>query len=170
MFGPRKVRFAVKYVAAILLIWSASDRCTLAQIPLRADDWKNGIPFQVNRTFGAILIRAQVNQRYATLIVDTGSSHTILSPAVMQVYPQSLEQAPVSANGSGLVGTAGWAEATVEIGAVTWIDRRVLVMNDFQDISNSMKQKIDGILGADLLREFSVVVIDYKHRRLVLLR
>lgn len=170
MLARRKALFAVKYAAAILLIGLVSAGCAAAQIRLPGDDSKNAIPFQVNSKFGAILITAQVNHRCATLIVDTGSSHTILSPALLQVYPQSLEQAPVPAKGSGLVGTAGWAKATVEIGAVTWSDRRILVMSDFPEMSNSMKQKIDGILGQDLLREFSVVVIDYKHRRLVLLR
>jgi len=38
-------------------------------------DSRNGIPFEVNRHFGSILIRAQVNGHPATLVVDTGSSH-----------------------------------------------------------------------------------------------
>ena len=41
-------------------------------------------------------------------------------------------------------------------------------MSDFQEISNSMKRRIDGILGEDVLKEFDSVVIDFKHHRLVL--
>ncbi len=129
----------------------------------------SGIPFEVNRHFGSILIQAQVNGQPATLVVDTGSSHTILSSELLQVRPLALEHADAPAKGSGYVGTAGWAKATVEVGTFRWPDRKVLVMNDFQQISNSMKQKVDGILGEDVLKEFDSVVIDFKHRRLFVL-
>jgi hypothetical protein len=129
---------------------------------------RSGIPFELNRSFGSILIRAQVNGRPATLLVDTGSSNTIVSSELLEVHPLALEHADAPASGSGYVGTAGWAKATVELGALRWTDRRVLVMNDFHEISNSMKQKVDGILGEDVLKEFSSVVIDFKHRRLLL--
>ena len=131
---------------------------------------RSGIPFGVDPQFGAILIRAQVNGHPATLIVDTGASHTILSSELLQVRPLSLEHADAPTKGSGYVGSAGWAKATVEVGAFTWPDQRVLVMSDFQDISNNMKRRIDGILGEDVLKEFASVVIDFKHHRLVLLR
>jgi hypothetical protein len=131
---------------------------------------QTGIAFEVNRPFGSILVRAQVNGRPATLIVDTGSSHTILSSELLQVRPLALERAETPVRGSGLVGSAGWAKATVELGALKWPDRRILVMSVFQEISNSMKHRVDGILGEDLLKEFDSVVIDFKHHRLFLLR
>lgn len=130
----------------------------------------SGIPFEVNRDFGSILIQAQVNGQPATLVVDTGSSHTILSSELLQVRPLALEHADAPAKGSGYVGTAGWGKATVEVGTLRWPDRKVLVMDDFQQLSNSMKQKVDGILGEDVLKEFDSVVIDFKHRRLFVLR
>jgi len=132
-------------------------------------DPQTGIAFEVNRPFGAILVRAQVNGRPATLIVDTGSSHTIFSLELLHVRPSALERADTPAKGSGYIGSAGWAKATVELGALRWPDQKILVMNDFQEISNSMKQRVDGILGEDILREFNSVVIDFKHHRLFLL-
>jgi hypothetical protein len=42
-------------------------------------------------------------------------------------------------------------------------------MNDFQEISNSMQRRVDGILGEDILREFDSLVIDFKHHRLDLI-
>ena len=36
------------------------------------------------------------------------------------------------------------------------------------DISGSRGQKIDGILGEDLVQEFAVVQIDFCHHRLIL--
>jgi hypothetical protein len=166
MFGLGENPPARRHAATILLIWFLAGP-TPAQGPPRESDSKNGVPFELNRTFGAILIRAQVNRHPATLIVDTGSSHTILSPALFEIRPQAWDDAPDAEKGSGLVGTARWAKATVEVGAVTWSDRRVLVMNDFQHLSSSMQERVDGILGEDVLREFSLVIIDYKHNRLV---
>jgi len=139
------------------------------QVVPGADDSRSGIPFEVNRNFGTILIQAQVNGQPATLVVDTGASHTILSSELLRVRSLALEHADAPAKGSGFVGSAGWAKATLEIRTMTWPNRRVLVMDDFQDLSKSMKQKVDGILGEDVLREFDSVVIDFKHHRLVLL-
>jgi hypothetical protein len=101
-------------------------------------------------------------------LLDTGSSNTILSSELLQVRPLALEHANAPAKGSGYVGNAGWAKATLEVGTLRWPDRKVLVMNDLQQISNSMKQRVDGILGEDVLKEFDSVVIDFKHRRLFL--
>lgn len=133
------------------------------------DDARNGIPFEINRVSGAILIRAQVNGQPVTLIVDTGSSHTILSSELLQVRALALQQAEAAAKGSGYVGRAAWAKATLQIGTMTWRDRTVLVMDDFRSMSNSMEHKVDGIIGEDVLKEFGSVVLDFKHQRLLLL-
>jgi Aspartyl protease len=153
-----------------VLTWLALTAVGWAQGLPKGDDPQSGIPFEVNRDFGAILIKAQVNGRPATLVVDTGSSHTILSSDLLQGRPLALEHADAPAKGSGWVGTAGWAKATIEVGTIRWQDRRFLVMNDFKEISSSMNRRVDGILGEDVLKDFDFVVIDFKHHRLVLLR
>jgi hypothetical protein len=79
-----------------------------------------------------------------------------------------LAHADAPAKGSGYVGSAGWAKASLEVGTTTWSDRKVLVMNDFQDMSNTLNERVDGIIGEDVLREFDSVIIDFKHRRLLL--
>jgi hypothetical protein len=152
----------------LVLTWLVATAIGWGQGPATGGDPNTGIPFEVNRQFGSILIRAQVNGQPATLVVDTGSSHTVLSSDFLRVSPLLLASVPVK--GSGLVGSAGWAKATMEVGAITWANRKVLVMDDFQEISKSMKQRVDGILGEDVLNEFGSVVIDFKHHRLVLLR
>jgi hypothetical protein len=80
----------------------------------------------------------------------------------------ALDQADPPAKGSGFTGRAGWANATVTLGANTWANRKILVTDDFREISKGMKQRVDGILGEDLLKEFHFVLIDFKHHRLVL--
>lgn len=152
-----------------VLTWLTATAVGWAQGVSTSDDSRNIIPIESSRNFNAILIRVQVNGQPATLVVDTGSSHTILSGELLRVRPLALEHADAPAKGSGYVGTAGWAKATVQVGPLRWRDRKVLVMNDFQEISNSMKQRVDGILGEDVLREFDSLLIDFKHHRLVLL-
>jgi len=125
------------------------------------------IPFEVNRQFGSILVRVRVNGASAVLLVDTGSSHTILSGNVLGLDPMLLERASAPVKGSGLIGIAGWATASIDLGSRGG-NRRVLVMNEFREISKGMKQRVDGILGEDVLNEFSSVAIDFKNRRLVL--
>jgi hypothetical protein len=41
-------------------------------------------------------------------------------------------------------------------------------MDDLPDISDSVGQKIDGILGEDVLQEFTLIRIDFSHRQLTL--
>jgi len=126
------------------------------------------IPFEVNRQFGSILVRVRVNGGSAVLLVDTGSSHTIVSGNVLGLNPMLLERASAPVEGSALIGIAGWATATIDLGRIRGVNRRVLVMNEFREISKGMKQRVDGILGEDVLNEFSSVAIDFKNRRLVL--
>ena len=158
----------MKHGVLLLLMILGATRVGRGQDVSGGDDPRSGIPFEVNRNFGAILIQAQVNGQPATLIVDTGASHTILSSELLRVRSLALAHAPAPAKGSGFVGNAGWAQANLEIQTMTWQNRKVLVMDDFQDLSKSMRQKIDGILGEDVLREFDSVVIDFKHHRLAL--
>jgi len=128
------------------------------------------IPFERNRQFGSILVRVRVNGEPAILLVDTGSSHTILNGNFLGLDPLLLERASAPVQGSGLIGIAGWATATIDLGGIKGGNRRVLVMNEFREISKGMKQRVDGILGEDVLDEFSSVAIDFKNGRLVLHR
>lgn len=169
MFAAQAIlRWGMK-LGFCLALMSAATTVFLGQDIPKQGDSQRGIPFEVNRRFGSILIRAQVNGHWATLVVDTGSSHTILSWELVQVSPLALPHAPAPSKASGLVGRGVWSKATLEIGAMTWTDHRVLVTNDFQDLSKSVSEKVDGILGEDVLKDFNSVVIDFQHHRLLLL-
>ena len=124
------------------------------------------IPFELNPRFGSILVRVRVNGEPAILLVDTGSSHTILNGNFLGLNPLLLERASAPVQGSGLIGIAGWATATIDLGRRK-TKRRVLVMDEFREISKGMNQRIDGILGEDVLDEFTSVAIDFEHHRLV---
>ena len=70
--------------------------------------------------------------------------------------------------GTGFVnGHAYWGKVTLETGTRIWTDHKVLI-EDMKNISDTIGQKIDGILGADILNEFQCVEIDFEHKLLVL--
>ena len=153
----------------------------LALLPLRASPQidaassltsgaAGGIPIELTHRFGLVLVRVEVNGRPATLVLDTGSSHTILSTQLVQVRVLALGDIARPSKGSGWVGSAGWIKATLKVGDAVWRDHEFLAMDDLPDISNAVGQKVDGILGEDVLKDFAVVAIDFKHRRLFLLR
>ena len=126
------------------------------------------IPFESNRAFGLILVRVEVNGRPAVLIVDSGSSQTIISPELGDVPTRTLRENGLSGHkGSGLTGLGVFKTATLRVGPITWRDRRVIVM-DMHELSKSMEQEIDGLLGMDFLREFGLVVVDSKNHKLIL--
>ena len=63
---------------------------------------------------------------------------------------------------------ATWIKATVKVGNTVWREHKFLAMDDLPDISDSVGQKIDGILGEDVLQEFTVIQIDLSNRQLLL--
>jgi hypothetical protein len=130
----------------------------------------DGIPIELTSRFSLVLVRLEVNGRPATLVVDTGSSHTILSTQFLQLQALDSDVGANPSKGSGLVGNAAWIKATVKVGNEVWRDHEFLAMGVLPDISNAVGQKIDGIMGEDILKEFAVVEIDFRHRRLILLR
>ena len=120
------------------------------------------VPFEFAVGRGSLLIRVRVNRQAALLIVDTGSSHTILRPSAAGV--NSSELALPRAEG-GVIGDALGQEVTLEVGAQVWRRRRIAVM-DLSAVLSAYQERVDGVLGIDFLLEFSQTVIDLKERRI----
>ena len=118
------------------------------------------IPFDFAADRGSLLVRARVDNRPVLLIVDTGSSHTILRPSAVGMSAAELA-APRS--GAGVIGDAVGREVTLEVGAREWRRRKVSVM-DLSQILSAYRERIDGLLGLDFLLEFSQAVIHLKKR------
>ena len=116
------------------------------------------IPFEFASGRGSLLVRARVNRQSALLIVDTGSSHTILRPSVAGI-PSGEVAKPRT--GAGVIGDAVNKVVTLELGQRAWPERRVTVM-DLSEPLSAYQEKIGGLLGLDFLLEFSRVVIDLK--------
>ena len=131
---------------------------SLAQRPVNGNSAELTIPFDFAVDRGSLLVRARINSRAAILILDTGSSHTILRPAAAGVNRAELA-APRT--GAGVIGDAVAREVTLEIGPRVWQRRRVSVM-DLSAALAAYREKIDGLLGVDFLLEFSQAVINVK--------
>jgi aspartyl protease len=124
------------------------------------------IPFEYAEGLGSLLVRARINQRSALLIVDTGSSHTIVRPTLIGVKPSELASPQT---GGGVIGDAVGREVTLEVGAQVWQRRRVAVM----DLSRALaeyREQIDGLLGLDFFLEFSQAIIALKERTVTFIR
>jgi predicted aspartyl protease len=125
------------------------------------------IPFQVNRSFGVMLIRAEVNGNPATLILDTGSNLTTISSRFVDVAIPPLRDKVSTQKGSGFSGTGVFTRASLKVGPVVWRDHRILAM-DTKEISKSLGENVDGLLGMDFLNEFEIVVVDLRQHKLIL--
>jgi predicted aspartyl protease len=113
------------------------------------------------------LVKVEVNGRPAVQIVDTGANQTIISSELGDMRPSLLERAVSPSKGSGWTGTGVFATATLRVGPIRWANHRVLLM-DTRDLSKSLGQRIDGLLGIDFFKEFEVVVVNLKNHKLIL--
>jgi hypothetical protein len=124
------------------------------------------VSFDFARDRGSLLIRANVDRKSAVLIVDTGSSHTIVRPALVGVNPAELSRAR---SGAGVIGDAIGREVTLEVGDQVWPRRRVSVM-DLTQVLAAYNERIDGLLGLDFLLEFSEANFNLKDRVVTFVR
>jgi hypothetical protein len=117
------------------------------------------IPFQYASGRGSLLVRARINRQAALLLIDTGSSHTILRPSLAGLDPS--EHLGKPRTGAGVIGDAIGRVVTLELGSRVWQERRVTVM-DLSEPLSAYQEKIGGLLGLDFLLEFSQVAINLK--------
>jgi len=125
------------------------------------------ISFEFSRAFGLMLIKMEVNGKPAVMVLDTGSNETFVSPKLVIVKELSLKAAVPMAKGSGYTGTAVVANAFLKVGSLGPKNCQILVM-DVSNLSKSLGQDVDGILGMSVLKDFETVTVDLRHRKLVI--
>lgn len=122
------------------------------------------VPFEIEPSQSAILVRGIANGKPVALILDTGATRTILAKELLKgAFPDPASR--FASDGPGLEARGRYAVADVELGGRAWRGRTVVGMN-LDQVSRAYRTKIDGLLGQDILREFSRVTIDYRARRL----
>lgn len=119
------------------------------------------LPFELDAGRDAILIRAEVNGKPALLLLDTGANRTVVRPELVGVSASELQAARFRSASPGLQAEFTFREATLRLGTREWRNRRLAVMN-LEQVSRAYGRQLDGILGRDILREFSRVSIDFK--------
>jgi gag-polyprotein putative aspartyl protease len=130
------------------------------QMPDKTPGAEVDLPFRNSKVLDAILVTVRVNGKDTVLIFDTGSNRTILSPEVADYDPRNRDQFQASFPESGAKAQARWGRINLQIEGQTWKDWQVVVKGQ-DDLSKMFRQKIDGILGKDVLNEFERVTIDF---------
>lgn len=121
------------------------------------------IPFEMDRDRTVILMRLTVNERPALMILDTGSTRTIVSPELANLGSSELAPSRFSSDGPGLRARGRWVEATLRLGEKVWKRRPVVAMS-LEEVSRAYGARVDGLLGHDVLAEFEQVTIDFRAR------
>ncbi len=151
----------MRWVTTIVAVW-------LLVLPVGAADFE--IPFKVYGKRHAILVQLAVNGKNRTFLLDTGSARTVMSPATVGASEFNLRLTRFRDRGPGATGEAMRGIASsLRLGKRVWYDRAVVVMN-LKEVSRIYGHRIDGLLGQDILTEFTLVVIDFKNRKIVFTR
>jgi len=106
-----------------------------------------------------ILLDAQVNAKPAVLLLDTRANFTLISLEASGVVAKLDALNPNKTTGA----TGEYVKGRVDLRLAErhWIERTVLVVN-MSEASKRIGEQVDGFIGQDILREFSVLRIDYK--------
>jgi hypothetical protein len=125
------------------------------------------LSFELDSRHDAILLSAELNGKPVTLLLDTGSTYTVLDAQLLGLTNLDLKISRFSSSGPGLRGEALWATARLRLGVRVWHDQRIVAMN-LKELTTRYGRPIHGILGQDILRQFDRVTIDFPARTLLL--
>jgi len=128
------------------------------------------LPAQIVSNF--FLVEApQVDGRTYRFMIDTGSSATLVSPALATALrPKGKAGPPVTVNVRGADGKeVGLTSVTLRQFALgeAGFERVPALIYDFTDLSDHLGVRIDGVIGFRLFRE-KLLTLDYPARRLVI--
>jgi hypothetical protein len=114
---------------------------------------------------GLFCVAARIDGTAATLLIDTGATHTILDRTSMErrgVPPTAAPDDQVAGLGTFFVPTAGTARVRLQLGALD-IPAIELMVVDLEEVCKARLDvgvcAIDGILGADLLTAHGAAIV-----------
>lgn len=147
---PNAIQNFVRLLALFTLL--------LVPLPNRARPAILRIPFRNVQTM--ILVDGKVNGNPAIFLVDTGADRTVVSARVYGNVLLKMQQLRRNRHGAGVSGASVTLTADLALAHRLWTSQRVSVMN-LDELNESLKLHIDGLIGQDILREFRYVRIDY---------
>lgn len=142
----------MRMLAAVLLLLATSAAAETVVVPLDKP-----------HAAGLLVVTASVNGRPVHLLVDTGATTTLLA---REVIGGSVAGTSFFAN-AGFVAQVRFYPVDLRLESREW-PKRMVAAADLTQIHRALGKEIDGVLGQDLLREFTSMQIDYKARTLTL--
>ena len=116
------------------------------------------------RVNGLILLDSKLNDKPAVFLLDTGANNSVVD--VHSAGFDGLRLDALRSTGStGAEGACTVREVKLSLEHRSSLNRRVCVM-DLSDVSRRMGVRVDGFIGADVLSEFSAVLVDFKNHRI----
>lgn len=112
------------------------------------------VPLEYATGKNALLIHARINNKPALLILDTGSSQTVLEPQIAGLKAEGNPHPEAGFRSDGVR-----HEVELQVGNMIWKKWPVKVMDQSETLSAYLENP-DGILGLDFLQEFSNVALD----------
>lgn len=110
-------------------------------------------PMRTDVLCGQVLVTCNINERPMLMMLDTGASHTVLHKANASSLP-NLEKPDKSQ-----VKPVGNAKKTPDVVLVSVsvagksMEKQMVLVMDLKHLHAAMKEKVDGILGMDVLRQ-----------------
>lgn len=126
------------------------------------------LPLEPLPARGLWLVRVTVNGKPGRLALDTGAGQTTISYKLAGISERDYirETKALRAEASTHTWVTLPARLTLALGAQ--VERRVVQLADFDEVSRLAEATIDGVLGTDVLAEFGHVAIDFRARTLTL--
>lgn len=125
---------------------------------LRARPSDLRLPFRTVKSM--ILVEGEVNGDRVTLLMDTGSTKTILDAKAYRVTFFPLYPVQHDGKSAGLRGESVSVRLNLKLANHMWVGQPVSIMN-LSELNQLLDTPFDGLLGEDILREFRSVRIDY---------
>ena len=119
-----------------------------------AQEQPHGVRVPFHSANALILLDVKVNEKPAVMLFDTGAQTTVLSPRFVKARDSRAFTTVVQ-------GVRAHASLMLSSDLVYSGDFHVA---DFAEISKQAGTQIDGLLGQNILRDFSAIRIDYRNQ------
>jgi hypothetical protein len=129
----------------------------------RTDHRALQVAYELVNARAGMLLHVRINDTPALMILDTGSTHTIIQPRVLGSKAPKVAPAHPGPEGVGFIGDGVGYEVQLQVGEWKWKRCTVVVM-DLARVLAVYNERVDGLLGLDFVEEFSSILIDRETR------